>query len=101
MKNLDTTKTVNLPTITTADKPKPKAEDMYQVVLYNDDAIAAEHVVQCLITVFKHSMSLAFKIMMEAHKNGRSIAEVEGESLAKRHCQQLKSAQLTVSVEKV
>lgn len=92
---------IKKPTIRTGDKSKPKAEDIYQVVLHNDDAVAAEHVVQCLITVFKHQMTMACKIMMEAHKRGRSIAEVEGKVQAERHCAQLQSARLTVTMEKV
>ena len=45
--------------------------------------------------------SLATKIMFEAHNNGKSIAEVEGEETAKLHCQQLQSFRLTATVEKI
>ena len=74
---------------------------MYQVILHNDDAVAAEHVVQCLMTVFRHDFTMAFKIMMEAHQRGRSIAEVEGKTQAERHAAQLQSSRLTITVEKM
>ena len=101
MKRIRAPKVVVVPAVTTETDAKEKLEDIYQVVLHNDDGVAAEHVVQCLVSVFKHDMNMAMKIMFDAHKNGRAIAEVEGESAAKQHAQQLSTAKLTVTTEKV
>ena len=76
-------------------------EDLYEVILYNDDFNAMEFVVGCVMKVFGHSMELAAKIMIEAHKKGRAIAEVESHTDARRHKEQLESFGLTVSMEKV
>lgn len=76
-------------------------EDMYQVVLYNDPVNSMDHVVMCLIRVFGHNEQLAAKIMMEAHHKGKAIAEVEAESQAKLHVEQLTSFRLTATMEKV
>ena len=78
-----------------------KHEDMYEVILYNDEHSIAELVVMSLQRVFGHDMQLALKIMMDAHTNGRAIAEVEAQSEAILHKQQLESSGLTVEVDKV
>lgn len=78
-----------------------KLEDVYQVVLYNDEFNTMDFVIKCLMHVFGHPMELAAKIMVEAHYKGRAIAEVENESTAKLHRDQLLSYGLTASIEKV
>lgn len=93
------------PTIT--DKPVAAAgaatclEDMYQVILHNDDVNFADFVARCLMRVFGHTEQLAYRIMMEAHNKGRAIAQVEGESEARLHRDQLQSFGLTATIEKV
>lgn len=84
-----------------ADKDTPATEDICQVVLHNDDHNEAGYVAECLIRVFGHVQDLAWKIMMEAHRRGRAIAEVEAESPAIRHRDQLRSLGLSATVEKV
>lgn len=76
-------------------------EDLYQVVLWNDDHNTMEHVVECLMRVFAHPLQLAQKIMREAHEKGRAVAEVEAESLAILHRDQLQSMGLTATLEKI
>lgn len=76
-------------------------EDMYQIILHNDDWNTPDHVVSCLVRIFGHGVRLAVKIMMEAHTSGRAIAEVEVETEAKRHRDQLQSAGLSATVEKI
>ena len=76
-------------------------DDLYQVILHNDDHNAMERVVHCLMQVFGHSQDLAIKIMLEAHDRGSAIAEVEAESQAQLHRDQLQSFGLSATVEKV
>ena len=71
------------------------------MVLHNDDVNGMRQVIDCLIRVFGHPKDLAMKIMMEAHNKGRAIAEVEMESPAIRHRDQLRSMGLGATVEKV
>ena len=78
-----------------------RLEDMCQVVLFNDDHNTAEFVVECLRKVFSHPEELAAKIMIEAHTRGRSIAEVESETPARLHKEQLQSFGLTAEVERI
>jgi len=91
--------TVRKPAIET--ETRRRLEDMYQVVLYNDDHHAMEYVVLALMKVFGHNQELAIKIMYEAHRRGRAIAEVEGEAAARRHGKQLQELGLTADIEKV
>ena len=76
-------------------------EPFYQVVLHNDDHNTMEWVIECLWRVFGHSEALAVKIMLEAHRCGRAIAEVEAESDARKHTDQLIAAGLSVTLEKL
>lgn len=78
-----------------------KHEDIYQVILHNDDKNTMEHVVRCLHTVFGHPMALAERIMLEAHNRGKAVAEVEPESQARLHMDQLRSYSLSVTIEKI
>jgi ATP-dependent Clp protease adapter protein ClpS len=87
----------------TADKTRSesKHEEMYEVILYNDDVNDAMYVARCLMRVFNHDVTMAVKIMVEAHNTGRAIAEVEGKSDAINHKQQLIAAGLTAEVERI
>jgi ATP-dependent Clp protease adapter protein ClpS len=73
----------------------------WQVILYNDNVNMFRHVVKCLMKVFGHPESLAHKIAMEAHLNGKTVAEVEGHDAAVLHKQQLQSCGLGVAIERI
>ena len=75
-------------------------EDLYSVILHNDDHNVAEFVVSCLMQVFGHPFELARRIMEEAHVKGSSLAEVESREDADMHSRQLRSFGLTVTMEK-
>ena len=92
------TQTTELPALDTG--PLTAHENLYQVILHNDDRNTMDHVVRCLMRVFGHGEQLAVKIMFEAHEKGSAIAEVEAESLARLHRDQLRSLGLTATLEK-
>jgi ATP-dependent Clp protease adaptor protein ClpS len=96
---LSDTAVTDRPIVETASDER--LEDMCQVVLHNDDWNTADHVVRCLVHVFGHSRQLARRIMLEAHATGRAVAEVEGETQAKLHRDQLQSHGLSATVEKL
>jgi len=76
-------------------------ESLFQVVVHNDAHNTMEYVTICMMKVFGHSFQLAFKIMLEAHERGRAIAEVEGESRARSHQDQLVNLGLAATIEKL
>jgi len=76
-------------------------EEMCQVILHNDDVNLADFVARCLMRVFGHTEQLAYKIMLEAHNKGHAIAQVEAETEARLHRDQLQSFGLTATIEKV
>lgn len=84
-----------------ADKIEARLDDMVLVVLHNDDANTMEHVVECLVMVFGHSLDLAVKIMLEAHELGRATAAVEAETPARLHRDQLRSLGLVATIEAI
>ena len=95
------TAVIDNPVIIDNPTSREQLADVYQVVLWNDDHNEAGFVVRCIMQIFGHALSLATKIMFEAHNNGKAIAEVEGKESAELHCQQLKSFGLTASMEKI
>ena len=94
-----TTTTTPVRRPTSATRPRSRLEDMCQVVLFNDDHNTMEHVVECLMRVFGHTIELAGKVMIEAHERGRAVAEVEARTPAIAHRDQLISFGLTATVE--
>jgi ATP-dependent Clp protease adapter protein ClpS len=76
-------------------------EEIWQVILHNDDRNDMDHVVRTLMRVFGHGEELAAKIMLEAHAAGRAIAEVEAETPARLHRDQLQSYGLVATIERV
>jgi len=84
-----------------AVRSKENLERICQVVLFNDDVNSMEYVVLCLMKVFKHPLQIAVKIMYEAHTMGKSIAEVESESSAIKHRNQLVTYGLKAVVETI
>ncbi len=78
-----------------------RMEDVYQVILYNDEVNTMPYVVHALMEVFGHNEALATKIMLEAHHRGRAVAEVEAETEARKHRDQLQARGLIATVEKL
>ena len=76
-------------------------EPICQVVLHNDDKNSVSHVIHSLQLVFAYDISMAAKIMLEAHERGKAIAEVEGQTAALEHKDQLLSYGLCVTVEPI
>ena len=55
---------------------KTKEPALYSVVLQNDDYTPMQFVVDILESVFQKSPAEAYRIMMQVHLNGRSVAGV-------------------------
>ena len=58
---------------------KPK---MYKVLFHNDDYTTMEFVVSVLMSIFHHTESSAFKIMMHVHTNGVGVAGIYTKEVA-------------------
>jgi len=76
-------------------------DPMCQVVLHNDDQNTVAHVIHSLQLVFAYDLPMAAKIMLEAHERGKAIAEVEAETPAIEHRDQLRSYGLSATVEPI
>ena len=96
---MNNSKTRTTPAITTDETGE--IGGMWQVVLFNDNHNEAGYVVQCLCRIFGHPQTLAEKIMLEAHRSGRAIADVEEKEKARLHKNQLQSCGLSATVEPV
>ena len=50
---------------------KEKLEDIYSIILYNDDVNSFDHVINCLIKYCKHSPEKAEQCSLVVHFNGK------------------------------
>jgi len=50
---------------------KEKLENLYSIILYNDDVNTFEHVISCLIRYCKHQLEQAEQCAMIVHNNGK------------------------------
>jgi len=50
-------------------------ESVYKLLLWNDEVNSMEHVMEALITICGIKNEDAFRIMLEAHSKGKSIAK--------------------------
>jgi ATP-dependent Clp protease adaptor protein ClpS len=60
----------------TVVKPKVEKPRLYKVMLFNDDYTPREFVLAVLKAVFKTGESAGYRIMMTAHKLGKSVVAV-------------------------
>jgi len=70
-----------------------------QVILFDDDHNTYQHVVQTLMQVFSYSEGMADKITLDAHKTGKTIAQVEDHEKAVKHVSELTAAGLKAEVD--
>ncbi len=92
---------VEVPDVVAVSDAGVQSGDDWQVILFNDDVNEAGRVVTVLMRVFGHPRALARKIMLEAHRTGRAIAQVEPESPARDHAKQLHGHRLQATVERI
>ena len=62
----------------TLERPREreKTEDLWKVVLHNDDYTPMDFVIDVLEEIFDLDPTDAFRIMMQVHEEGRGIAGV-------------------------
>ena len=61
---------------TAESKPKLKKPPMYRVVLLNDDYTPMEFVVQVLQKIFSMDRSVATRVMLQVHTQGKGVCGV-------------------------
>lgn len=56
-------------------KMSSKNDDVYKLLLWNDEFNSMEYVMGCLIKICKLTVEDSFIVMMEAHSNGKAVAK--------------------------
>lgn len=57
-------------------RPREKTEDLWRVVLHNDDYTPMDFVIDVLEEVFDKSPAEAYRIMMQVHVEGSGVAGI-------------------------
>ncbi|AHY46250.1 hypothetical protein RradSPS_0967 [Rubrobacter radiotolerans] len=78
---------------------KVSKEPPYKVILHNDDFTPMEHVIDALKKVVGLSSRLATDVMLEAHKNGRSVVTKCHRELAELYQEGLVNEGLISTIE--
>lgn len=73
----------------------------WNVILHNDDTVAAETVILALMTVLRYDENTSGAIMWEAHTHGSASVIITTEELAKEYQAQLQIYGLTITIEKL
>lgn len=80
---------------TAESKPKLKKPPLYRVVLLNDDYTPMEFVVQVLQKIFSLERTVATRIMLQVHTQGKGVCGVYTYEIA-----ETKVAQVTASAQR-
>jgi ATP-dependent Clp protease adaptor protein ClpS len=81
------------------EKKEVRLMPMYKVIVHNDSVNSMDHVVLCLLDVFKMEPQQAVGIMLEAHRTGAALCQVEPMEPAELHRDQLVAYSLTATIE--
>lgn len=72
----------------------------WNVIVWNDPINLMTYVVRILQKVFGHPSELATKLMLEVHRNGRSLVATESREQAEFHVMQLHEYGIQATLEK-
>ena len=81
-------------------KMSSKNEDTYKLLLWNDEINSMEYVMECIIKICKITIEDSFKIMLEAHTNGKAVVKVGGYDEITSMKESLNKLNLEATVEK-
>jgi ATP-dependent Clp protease adaptor protein ClpS len=66
----------------TKTRSKPKRNPSYHVIIWNDEEHTYEYVIELLMSLFGHSLEVAFQITRDVDKAGKGIAYTCHQELA-------------------
>jgi ATP-dependent Clp protease adapter protein ClpS len=79
----------------------PTTEYGWNVILWNDNTVSAEVVIEALQTELGYDEIKAGAIMWEAHTDNKASVIVTHKTLAEHYRERLQSYGLTITIEKV
>ena len=85
----------------TSTSPKTSLASPWNVIVHDDPVTLQNYVTKVFIKVFGYSDTKAHRLMMEVHKDGRSIVWTGAREQAEMYAQKLQAHHLLTSLEKV
>ena len=77
-----------------------KKEDIYVLLIWNDDVNDMIDVTIALMEVCKLDAQASFNVMMQAHKNGKAVAKRDGYQILEVMKQGLNDRKIEATIEK-
>ena len=87
-------------TIKTDTETRDALDTPWNVIVWNDPINLMSYVVRVLQRVFGYPESLATKLMLEVHNQGKSLVASESREQAELHVMQLHEAGLQATMER-
>ena len=75
-------------------------EDLWAVIVWNDDVTTFETVIRALVEIFNHSTIRAEKLAWKIHRTGRAVAAIRPKNEAQQAVNDLHRRKIQASLER-
>ncbi len=76
------------------------SEDLWAVIVWNDDVTTFQTVIQALVEIFQHSLERADQLAWTIHRNGKAVAAVRPKDEAEAAVKDLHRRKITASLDR-
>lgn len=91
---------VEAPSRKSETRPIEQVGQPWNVVVFDDPVNLMDYVTRVIVQIFGYSQEQAGEMMIQVHKQGKSVVWSGGREKAEMYVQQLHTAQLHASLEK-
>jgi len=76
------------------------AEDLWAVIVWNDDVTTFQTVIQAFVEIFHHSVERADQLAWKIHRTGKAVAAIRPKDEAERAVRDLHRRKISASIDR-